>query len=464
MQTKKTINDIKEKISDFVPVMDGLSRARNPFELRYFVIGKHDDRVQQYKQAVIEMEAKYKAIQEALHTKATRAIDREEIMLKMIENPQNRQDELTNARLELDLNKLDRENRDTDIGMTGAFKEVMDFITIIENEYSDLIDKTEEELLSQEVEYWKSRFAKQIHIDLMTTGRIGAGNLTVLQSMPKELQEHTLAKSMVRTEEFKKLEAKVERETLTLLSESYPHKTEFIAPPDFVPLKLRKDAPEGYPEDRIVNIDRAEIMIASMHRPDEKEWLSRHFYIPSGKNNIVHEVICPNGDMIGEWRNRIVKSALSLGCTHIFFVDDDLLVDEGTLQKLYAHNLDVVGGWYVKKTPVPESATLVSDGTGSMHGVPLDCTGLIEVDWSLAAGLTLVKTEVFKKIPYPWYLTTQQGTEDTYFCARLREVGLKAYLDTSIKAVHVDKTTRMGYGFEGIKPMDEYKQLYGIKQ
>ena len=62
MSTKDSISEAKKKLKSFIPVMDSLSRSRNPFELRYFVIGKHDDRVQQYKQAVIEMETKYNAV------------------------------------------------------------------------------------------------------------------------------------------------------------------------------------------------------------------------------------------------------------------------------------------------------------------------------------------------------------------------------------------------------------------
>ncbi len=453
MKTKEQIDDIKQKIADFVPVMDQLSRARNPFELRYFVIGKHDDRIQQYKQAVIEMDAKYKAIREAIHGKKVRDLEIEKIELSMID-PTTRLEEIENEKKQLEIDKLKYEEHDSLIAVTGAVKEVLDFIHIIETEYSDLMDKTEEELLKHEVEYWKARLSKQIHIDLMSpVHAISEGNRSVLQSMPKEIQEEIYAMAMIRTEEVKQLEEKMARQTLITLSESYPRPTAFIAPPDYTTLKLRKDAPYGYPEDRIVNIDHGDIMIATLHRPDDQIWLSESFYIPSGKNYMKHWETCDNPDMVGEWRNRIVKDALSLGCEYLFFVDDDLLVENDALQRLFAHNLDIVGGWYPKKTPVIESATLISDGKQSKQGVPLDTTGLIEVDWSLSAGLTLIKTDVFKKIPYPWYLTTDRATEDTYFTQRAREAGIKSYLDTSIKAIHVDKATMTGYSFEGIKKL-----------
>lgn len=454
--TKHTIGEIKDTLKGYVPVMDGLSRARNPFELRYFVIGKHDDRVQQYKQAVIEMDAKYKAVQEALHGKAIRALDREEKLLELIENPESRKDQIANERIMLEVGKLDREDHDSDIAMTGAFKEVMDFITIIETEYSDLIDKTEEELLKSEPNYWGKRLAKQIHIDMQTIGKIGEGNRTVLENLPREFQEQVLAESMLRTHEHNMIEDTVAKKVQVYLAESYPRATTYLAPPTgiHVPLKFRKDAPEGYPADRIVDVDRAEIMIATLHRPNDREWLSTSFYIPGGKNYITTYIECPNGELIGEYRNRLVMDALSLGCEHLFFVDDDLLVPQDALQKLYAHKLDVVGGWYTKKEPVPESATLIKTEDGkSCMPVPKEATGLIDVDWVLTGGLTLIDMKVFKTVQYPWYNTSYQATEDTYFSARLLEAGIKQWLDTSIKAIHVDKATRTGYGFDGIQKL-----------
>lgn len=453
------VNEIKKKLAEFVPIMDGLSRARNPFELRYFVIGKHDDRVQQYKQAVVEMDAKYKAVINALHEQKLRALEREELEMKLNPSPSNRLQEIENERIQLDILELDRKEHDGKIGMTGAFKEVMDFIAIIENEYSDLIDKTEEELLKTEVEYWKARFAKQISVDLLVVGRIGEGNRSTLFQMPKAVQEAILTEAMIRTEETRLFEAKVANDTAIRLAQSYPHKTSYIAPPDYEVLKLRKDAPIGYPKNKIVEIDRAEIMIATLHRPGDKVWLTENFYIPSGKNNVKHWVECPNGEMIGEWRNRVVKDALSIGCTHLFFVDDDIVVDPGALQKLYLLDLDVVGGWYCKKTPIPESASMITMPNSESHQpVPFNSTGIIEIDWSLTAGLTLIKMDVFKKMPYPWYMTIPQGTEDTFFSARLREMGIKSYMDTSIKADHVDKSNGDSYGFNGIE-RGKYREL-----
>lgn len=451
-KVKENIRNIREKLSEFVPIMDELTRARNPFELRYFVIGKHDDRIQQYKQAVIEMDAKYQAFLEGMHDMEMKELEKEEKRIDLILSPKDRTDEIHNDKINLEIKKIERDQRNLKIGLTGAFKEVMDFISIIENEFSDLMDKTEEELLNSEADYWKSRFSKQIMVDLVTGGRIGGGNLSTLLSMPKDIQEEIMLAAGKRTEEFKQFDVETTKKLQLEMTKSVPHKTSFVTPPDYKPLKFLKDAPNDYPPEKIVPMDRAEIMIASLHRPEDwhkpKECtsISTEFYIPAGKNYIVHCLSCPSGDQIGEYRNRLILSALSLGCTHIFFVDDDIKADNGALQKLYAHNKDIIGGWYPKKTPVIESATLISDGE-SKQGVPLNSVGLIDIDWSLTAGLTLIKTEVFRKIPYPWFVTTTRGTEDTYFTARAKEVGYKLWLDTDIKAIHADKGNKKEYKF-----------------
>lgn len=459
MKAKETIDEIKTKLSEFVPVMDGLSRARNPYELKYFVVGKHDDRIQQYKQAVIEMDSKYKAVVEGIHGQKLRAIQRERLALKLKPSPIDRSEELDNEETNLEILKLDREEHDGRIAMTGAFKEVMDFIWIIEEYYPDLIDKSEEELLEKEPEYWDARLSKQITVDLLVIGRIGEGNLNVLLMLPKERQERILISAAMRKEETLRFQDGAARQAQIKLAQSYPNKTAFIAPPDYVPLKFLKDAPAGYPAEKVVHIDRAEIMLATLHRPGDKKWFSENFWIPTGKNYIKHSIECPNGDSIGEYRNRLVKDALSLGCTHIFFVDDDLVVEQGALQKLYAHDLDVVGFKYAKKTPIIECASMISEpGSESKMPVPMDATGLTEIDWSLTAGGTLIKMDVFKRLPYPWYMTIPQGTEDTYFCARLREAGIKCFIDNDIWADHVDKSNGDSYGKNGIEP-GKYKHL-----
>jgi len=436
-----------EKVQQYKPLMDSFIRARNPYELRHFVIGKHDDKIQQYKQLLVEMDVKYRAIEEAQTNIEIKNLEIEEKKLDKISNTANRKDEIHNEKIDIEVFKLERENKYTYLSMLGALAECKDFVRMLEVEYKDLTGKTEDELLVCEKEYWVSRLAKQCEVDILTNGKVGAGNLDTLLKLPKQDQAEIMQKSFERINEFKQFTAKIEREALISSASSNPILQTQFNKSDYIPLVLRKDAPDGYPSNRIVDMDIIEIMIATLHRPGDNEWASSQFYIPAGKNHIIRCDVCPSGELIGEYKSRMVKDAISLRCTHLFIVDDDVVIDNSALQRLYAHNLDIVGGWYLKKTPIAESATLVKDGNSRMP-VPTNTTGLVEVDWSLTAGLTLYKVDVFKGMEYPYFYTSEKGTEDTYFTQKAINHGYKSYLDTSIKAGHLDKQTRKVYTFK----------------
>lgn len=440
MKTRDTINEAQDKLKSFVPVMDQLSRARNPFELRYFVIGKHDDRIQQYKQAVIEMDTKYQAVLEGFDGLARKDIERSRLLAK------KNLDEFDELERGLDLAKLERDERTARLGITGAAKEVFNFIAIIEREFYDLIDLTEEELLEKETDYWKSRFEKQVAVDNLVTQGVGisAGNLSSILSMPQDMQREILTKALVKTEEVKRLVQAATHDAGLILTTSYPHVPSLSAPPVHTELKLFKDAPDGYPTDKILTMDKCEIMIATLHRPGEENLPFPQVYIPAGKNYCTHYLTCDREDMVGEMRNRLVLDALSIGADYIWFVDDDLEVPHDALQRLYAHDKDIVGGWYPKKTPVLESASLIKVGD-SKGPVPLDSKGLVNIDWALTSGCTLIKTEVFKNMKYPWFYTNIKHTEDTYFTNLATENGYKVWLDADIKAVHIDRSTGKRY-------------------
>ena len=77
----------------------------------------------------------------------------------------------------------------------------------------------------------------------------------------------------------------------------------------------------------------------------------------------------------------------------------------------------------------------------------------------------MIRTEILKTIPEPWFLTTdddeppegytiRRGTDDIYFCERVKEAGFKILADANVLCVHWD------YEFDPAKPyympMDSY--------
>lgn len=502
-QTQKDIRSLR-------PVADSFVRARNKMEINAFVIHKHDSRLQQYKQALVEFSAKESTLSESQYNLKQSLLrkERKQLLLQRLKSIQSKtnwyeleqknecvktvfnDDEygnlekvFYNARevsieiedVQYQLEKIDTDTYATKLAMVGALKECENFNDIIQNEFSDFLEKTEDELAVLESDYWLHRFSKQIAVDYITKGIIGEGNLSSLMCLPKNIQEEIYALAGHKIDQHKEIQFVGDKIHRIEKSRSVPLLSQATAPQSgvFYPLKLAKDAPDWYPANRIVMIDKAEIVIASLHRPlldehgnilvDEngnqmsEQNLSDSFWIPTGKNYIQAHQICPHEDMIGDYRNQLVESALSIGADFIFIVDDDLIVPEDALLKLFSWDLDVVGGWYLKKTPYPESASMIRSGLSKIP-VPLRSEGLIEIDWVITSGCLLIKTDVFRKFSQPWFNTTTHGTDDTNFSQRAIDAGFRIFLDTDVKCIHVDKNTGKQYSIEeGIKILEEKK-------
>ena len=219
--------------------------------------------------------------------------------------------------------------------------------------------------------------------------------------------------------------------------------------PAFTPLKLRKDAPPGYPPERIVESDRIDIVIGTLHRSIENDrCISGPFEVPVGKNfmNVAEE--CPSADLIGDYKFKLALHAESVGASHLFLLDDDMKCPPNTIRRLWSHGLPIVGAWYARKLDPPDSSSIVCDGA-TKTGAP-DGPGLLEVDGSLAAGCTLYEMAALKRLPRPWFKTTHKGTEDTYLTQLARDHGVTSWLDRDLKVGHVDKKTGREYRVEDI--------------
>lgn len=104
------------------------------------------------------------------------------------------------------------------------------------------------------------------------------------------------------------------------------------------------------------------------------------------------------GNHIEENRNVLVSQALDLpgrSATHILWVDSDMAFPSGLLLRLLKHGVSVVGCDYRGRHP-PFPAL----------GEPLNRNeefGSLRQMKSLPGGLVLVSTELYRKIPPPWY-------------------------------------------------------------
>lgn len=149
------------------------------------------------------------------------------------------------------------------------------------------------------------------------------------------------------------------------------------------------------------------------------------------------------GQSTAEARNHFIKSALETDAEYIFFCDDDHALPPETLNKLLAHELDCVGGLYLGRNyPFRAMAFENERPDKQVTHFVLDKgkVGLQPVD-TLGGGAILCKTEIFKRIPEPWWFYGHTGNtkinDDMGFCANLRKHGISLMLDLETPIGHM---------------------------
>lgn len=145
-------------------------------------------------------------------------------------------------------------------------------------------------------------------------------------------------------------------------------------------------------------------------------------------------------------RNLLVHKMLAGDWTHILMLDSDMLFPAGTLGRLLSHDVDIVGGFYLRKVRgnLPCVARYNENGRPcSVWPLP----HLEEVD-ALGTGAILIKREVFENIDPPWFeykpvedkydgTKLEQISEDYVFCDKAKAAGYKIHVDGSLICGHV---------------------------
>jgi hypothetical protein len=146
-------------------------------------------------------------------------------------------------------------------------------------------------------------------------------------------------------------------------------------------------------------------------------------------------------NLIADW---VVK-----GFDYLFSVDSDIAFAPDTLQKLLAHDKDLVSGLYIQRKPGQHILELYEPNEqGGVSNIPYDKIkgrGLVKIA-GCGFGCVLVKTQVLRTIGYPQFkyhsAIDHKNTisEDVYFCRRAKETGFELWADTSILCRHIGST------------------------
>ncbi len=145
---------------------------------------------------------------------------------------------------------------------------------------------------------------------------------------------------------------------------------------------------------------------------------------------------------IEEMRNNIANRAIDMDCSHLLFLDADMVFPTDTIIRLLERDVDIVGGLCYKRWP-PFHPTV-------FKGKPLDMymvdeweeNELVEVT-ATGTGCLLINTEVLKTMPPPWFKLDHRPDnggpigEDINFCYHAAQYGYKIYVDTSVAVEHL---------------------------
>jgi len=143
-------------------------------------------------------------------------------------------------------------------------------------------------------------------------------------------------------------------------------------------------------------------------------------------------------------RNNLVKLAQNGGAEYILFIDADMTFPPDALERLLSYDLDIACATASKRNE--ECRDMI--GIPVSHDDAVTSKTLIEMA-SIGMPFMLIKMSVFDKIKKPYFAEPENGEdlipEDSYFCAKVRQAGIKIFCDLPL-SLHI--------GHLGIK---EYK-------
>lgn len=153
-------------------------------------------------------------------------------------------------------------------------------------------------------------------------------------------------------------------------------------------------------------------------------------------------------------RNTAAGNMLETDCTHLLFIDADIVFTADHIKRLVADDVDVVGGLYPKKA----EGKIQWVCNALSHRPPPDARGLLPLK-HIGTGFLMIKRGVLEKMLEVYrdemdYLEAEIDTqrwdffpmriinrrmisEDWFFCDRCRALGYTVYGDTHVILKHI---------------------------
>ena len=175
---------------------------------------------------------------------------------------------------------------------------------------------------------------------------------------------------------------------------------------------------------------------------------------PVGKHSI-HVIPQVNACVIHWARNHLLMN-MRKDADKVLFCDDDIVVEQDTLERLLAHKKDIVAGLCTKRIDPPEPVMRQWMDEIQNYGVILQWQEgkLVEVD-ACGTGLLLISRKVIEDVGRAYHPKEyadhgdgfwfeflrgphgQEWGEDLSFCWKARRLGYQMFVDTAVTPGHV---------------------------
>jgi len=188
--------DLTEFEKELVDWTDSQFFGQTEYQNKYFVVNSQVTPWRQMRQAVMEIQTRLNAVQKVTiqYKRTLNDIERTKSEMAEEENKFYKQDkEYELELLYIDLQVWDNKMRQSKMEIDGLLRIIKEKLGKKPDEDYDF-EELKETVLNKEIEekeehkYWIARMAKQSALDLLTTGRLQAGNLDSMLMMSPEDQ------------------------------------------------------------------------------------------------------------------------------------------------------------------------------------------------------------------------------------------------------------------------------------
>jgi hypothetical protein len=138
-------------------------------------------------------------------------------------------------------------------------------------------------------------------------------------------------------------------------------------------------------------------------------------------------------------RNRAVLRALERGSEWIFFLDDDMLPQPDTLERLLRRDVDIVAALSLQRGNANQTEAFLDLGNTS---APLTLGPGIHKMAAVGAGATLYRTRVFRTLDHPWFEFEPRPSgcslgEDLVLARKAAAAGFDMWCDYTTPVGHI---------------------------